>query len=229
MRLWRLKQQVGYKIQALLQLRRKLAPEVRQIMWGDDSEADAIIYSLYSDICQRRHSTEELRSLLSSLHVTGNQLDVILDLQSQVPVGDPVEKIYINLAVDTDPEYYLKFGRRVVPTSSTFQAALDLFQDRRLPADQVVRVAQDLVMNYGFSADELEAGLDELIRRRILGEETLADVLPVLKDNNLISTHFSPSMRPGKIHLRSGERVFQLEGVTEPWIPDHIDYLHDYR
>ena len=71
MRLWRLKQQVGYKIQALLQLRRKLAPEVRQIMWGDDSEADAIIYSLYSDICQRRHSTEELRSLLSSLHVTG--------------------------------------------------------------------------------------------------------------------------------------------------------------
>lgn len=228
-RLWRLTQQVGYKIQALLQLRSRLAPELRQVMWGDDSEADAIIYSLYSDICLRKHSPQDLRELLSSLHVTGKQLDVILELQSQVPVGDPVEKIYINLAVDTDPEYYLKFGRRVVATKSAFQAALDLFQDQRLPSDQVVRVAQDLIMNYGFSGDELEVEMDELIRRKIFAEESLAAILPPLQEAELIRRDFEPTVHPGKISQSSAGRIFQLEGVTEPWVPQHIDYLNDYR
>ncbi|PCI27406.1 hypothetical protein COB52_04825 [Candidatus Kaiserbacteria bacterium] len=228
-RLRRLTQQVGYKIQSLLQLRLRLSKDLRQILWGDDSEADAIIYSLYSDICQRRLSPSELRNILSGLYVTGKQLDVILRLQSQVPIGDPVEKIYINLAVDTDPEYYLKFGRRVVPTNSTFQASVDLFQDGRLPVDQVVRVAQDLIMNYGFSKDEIESELDDLIRRQILGKECMARIVPVLQAADLISLDFVPTVKPGKVDLQSGERVFRLEGVTEPWVPEHIDYLHDYR
>ena len=228
-RLRRLTQQVGYKVQALLQLRLRLTENVRQIMWGDDSEADAIIYSLYSDICQRRHSPKELREMLSSLHVTGKQLDVILELQSQLPVSDPVEKIYINLASDTDPEYYLKFGRRVVPTNSTFQASLDLFQDGRLKADQVIRVAQDLVMNYGFSRDELESDLDDLVRRQILGERCYHEILAPMQAAQLIPEDFQPTVQPIKVEFEDGKRVLPLEGVAEPWVPEHIDYLNDYR
>ena len=37
----RLNQQVGYKIQALLQLRSQFANEITQVLWGDDSETDA--------------------------------------------------------------------------------------------------------------------------------------------------------------------------------------------
>ena len=228
-RLWRLTQQVGYKVQALLQLRVRLPENVRQVMWGDDSESDAIIYSLYSDICARRHSPTELRQLLRSLRVIGDQVDVIMDLQGQIPEHDPVEKVYINLAVDTDPEYYLKFGRRVVPTTSTLQVSLDLYQDGRLRDEQVIRVAQDMVINFGFTTDELESELDDLIRRQVLGLEAYEKILQVLQENELISEHFKPSITPAPVDIRSGERVFQLEGVTEPWVPERIDYLRDSR
>lgn len=228
-RLWRLTQQVGFKVQALLQLRAQLREDVRQVLWGDDSESDAVIYSLYSDICARRWSERELISILRGLHVIGDQTDAILELQDRIPVGDPVEKIYINLATDTDPEYYLKFGRRMVPTYNTFQAALDLYQDKRLSAEQVIRVAQDMVMNYGFTNEELESSFDNLVRRQLLGNETVRAILPDLKNQNLFAPDFEPSIDPRPIVTQVGSRVYALEGVHEPWVPEHIDYLHEFR
>lgn len=228
-RLWRLTQQVGFKLQSLLQLRCRLKDDVRQVLWGDDSESDAIIYSLYSDICSRRWSEKELLSILRGLHVIGEQTETILDLQDQVPVGDPVEKIYINLATDTDPEYYLKFGRRMVPTYNTFQAALDLLQDGRLKHDQVIRVAQDMVMNYGFTSEELESSFDNLVRRQLLSQECVQEILPVLKSQELFAPDFEPSIVPKAVAQKEGSRVYALEGVHEPWVPEHIDYLHEFR
>ncbi len=228
-RLWRLTQQVGYKVQALLQLRTQMKQDVRQILWGDDSESDAIIYSLYSDICARRWNEKELMAILRGLHVVGEQTDTIMELQEQIPNSDPVEKIYINLAVDTDAEYYLKFGRRVVPTKNTFQAALDLFQDKRLTAEPVLRVAQDMVMNYGFTHEELESGFDDLVRRRQLADVTVREILPVLKMHGLFAPDFQTSLEPGKIANQVGDRVYGLEGTHEPWVPEHIDYLHEFR
>lgn len=228
-RLWRLTAQVGYKLQALLQLRLRLKNNVRQVLWGDDSESDAIIYSLYSDVCARRWSEKDLLAILRGLHVIGEQTDTILDLQDQIPPGDPVEKIYINLATDTDPEYYLKFGRRVVPTYNTFQTSVDLFQDGRLNSDQVVRVAQDMVMNYGFSNEELEFSLDNLVRRQLLGDSTVKEILPRLKAQALFAPDFQPSIEPRQIASQVGKRVYALEGVHEPWMPEHIDYLNEFR
>ena len=225
----RLNQQVGYKIQALLQLRSKVKGEVTQVLWGDDSETDATIYSLYSDICARRWSEEELIGILGNFHVTREQVDTILDLQEMCPEDDPVEKVYINLAVDTDPEYYLKFGRRIVPTFNSFQTSLDLFQDSRIQKDEVIKVARDLVMNYGFSSDELQLSLDDLVRRRILAGETLERVLPTLQENEIIAPDYEPSVSPGKVESQVGDRIFGVQGEHEPWIPERIDYLHDYR
>jgi hypothetical protein len=228
-RLWRLTQQVGFKLQSLLQLRVRLKDDVRQVLWGDDSESDAVIYSLYSDICARRWSEKELLNILRGLHVVGEQTDTILELQDQMPVGDPVEKIYINLATDTDPDYYLKFGRRMVPTYNTFQAALDLKQDGRLSSEQVIRVAQDMATNYGFTNEELESSFDNLVRRQLLGESTVKEILPLLQSQGLFAPDFTPSIEAKPISSQVGKRVYALEGVHEPWVPEHIDYLHEFR
>ena len=228
-RLWRLTQQAGYKVQALLQLRARLGEDVRQILWGDDSESDAVIYSLYSDICARRWSEKDLLNILRGLHVIGEQTDTILELQATIPPCDPVEKIYINLATDTDPEYYLKFGRRMVPTSNTLQTALDLYQDHRLNAEQVVRVAQDMVMNYGFTSEELQSSFDNLVRRQQLGDTTVAFILPLLKTHGLFAPDFALSIEPRPIAEQVDHRVYALEGSHEPWIAEHIDYLSESR
>jgi len=228
-RLWRLTQQVGYKLQALLQLRLHLAQDVRQVLWGDDSEADAIIYSLYSDLCARRLEERETRKILQHFKVTGQQVDTILRLLEDVPKQDPVEKMYINLASDTDADYYLKFGRRVLPTYNSFQLALDLFQDQRLSSAQLVTVGMDLMTNYGFGVEELENSLDELIRRPVLGEQTVQTILPVLKENGFVRSRYECAVAPKPILSRSESGIFELEGVTEPWVPERVDYLRDDR
>jgi len=228
-RLWRLTQQVGFKLQALLQLRTRLKDDVRQVMWGDDSESDAVIYSLYSDICARRWPEKDLLDILRGLHVVGEQTDTILELQEKIPACDPVEKVYINLATDTDPDYYLKFGWRMVPTYNTFQAALDLLQDGRLKQEQVIRVAQDMVTNYGFTNEELESSFDNLVRRQVLGAQCVSETLPLLKAQGLFAHDFQPSIEPKPVATQVGKRVRALEGVHESWVPEHIDYLNEVR
>lgn len=228
-RFWRLTKQVGYKLQALMQLRTRLGESVHQICWGDDSETDAIIYNLYSDICARRLGPNEIRAVLANFSVTGEQVDTILQLQAKVPEMDPVEKIYINLATDTDPEYYLKFGRRTHATYNTFQVALDLVQDQRLNLEGLYKVAQDMIYNYGFTPEELVKSLDEVIRRGVLSASSFARIKAFLVEKGLMHTSFTPTMEPLKDkHVVDG-KVYELEGLHEPWVPDRIDYFHDYR
>lgn len=228
-RWWRLTHQVGYKIQALLMLRMRFQANVKFIMWGDDSESDAIIYSLFSDICSHRTEGDDLRDILRNLHVLGEQTEMILSLQQKIPALDPVEKVYINLAEDTDADYYLKFGRRILPIYTSFQSAVDLFQDGRISASSVIKVAQDLVTNFGYTFEELERYLDDMVRRQRMGQETLLDLLPHLKTSGLINNKWEPSITPLSITLREGQKVIALEGSYEPWVPEHIDYFHDYR
>jgi hypothetical protein len=225
----RLRRQVGYKVQSLLQLRLRLKENVKQIFWGDDSESDAVIYNLYSDICARRVGTQDLRNTLKGFGVVNEQVDTILMLQMQIPENDPVEKIYINLAIDTDPDYYLKFGRRTLPTYNSFQVALDLYQDARLDEEGVLSVAKEMIASYGFTADELARSFDELVRRHVIGENTSVKIQNFLKDKNIFYPDYKPSVIPFKESKIENGHVYELEGHFEPWIPSRIDYLHDYR
>ena len=94
---------------------------------------------------------------------------------------------------------------------------------------RVVGVARDLVMNYGFSLDELRFGLDDLVRRKILGQEGLEKILPHLQEAQLLPSDFEPSVQPAQVNILQEERMSLLEGATEPWVPERIEYLNEYR
>ncbi len=228
-RFFRLTKQVGYKVQALMQLRLKLKENVRQICWGDDSESDALVYNLYSDICARRIGTQELRKTLQNFFVTNEQIDTILMLQSQAPENDPVEKIYINLAVDTDPDYYMKFGRRTLPTYNTFQVALDLAQDGRVPIEGLYTIAQDMIFNYQFSPEELQRTFEEMVRRKILGESACQQMIPFLNEKGLLPANYECPFSISKETQTNEGKVYELEGHSEPWVQPHVDYFRDWR
>jgi hypothetical protein len=199
----------------------RLKEDVRQVLFGDDSESDAVVYSLYSDICARRIEERPLRRVLDELHVIPSQQDAILDLQKRVPEQDPVEKVYINLANDTDPDYYEKFGRRLLPTYNTFQMAVDLFQDGRLSEFQLQRVAQDMVLNYGFTADELSTSMTDMVQRKRLLQRTTDDVIRILKSQRLLGSSLL-------IPASTISDMNQIK-VAGEWIPAHIDYSNDFR
>lgn len=228
-RLWRITKHVGYKVQALLQLRAFLKEDVRIILFGDDGESDAIIYSLFSDICARRINTSEIRRILNHYSTLDQQVDQIFRLQDLIPTNDPVEKIYINLADDTDSDYYLKFGLRIVPTYNAFQAALDLFQDGRLNIEHVASVGHRLTESYDYSFEQIEKSYDDMIRRGRLGAEACSELEPTLKKMNLLNPDFTASIPPKKVLEREGQTVRKLEGTFDSWVVEHVDYTHEYR
>lgn len=227
-RLLFLKKQVGYKIQSLLQLRTNLNPNVRMICFGDDSESDAIIYNLFSDICARRHLERQLIEILNDFGVTLAQIDEILRLQTLIEIQDPVEKIYINLATDTDPEYYLKFGRRTLPTTNTFQVALDLVQDQRLSLEELGSIIDELRNNYNFTADQLIVSFEELTRRQVLGLSSFEMIKNYFIEKKMISLSWISKAEPLREKVIDSGHVYELEGLFEPWIQKHIDYFNDY-
>lgn len=224
-----LRKQIGYKVQSLLQLRTRLSKNVKMICFGDDSESDATIYNLFSDICARRHTESQLTLLLEDLGVNYAQIDEILRLQNLIPVQDCVEKIYINLATDTDPEYYLKYGRRTLPTYNSFQVALDLVQDQRLSLEELGFIAKGLTEKYRFTSDQLVSAFEELIRRRVMGLSSFEMIKNFFIEQKIISMSWMPKSEPLKEKILDNGHVYELEGIFEPWIPRHIDYLKDYR
>jgi hypothetical protein len=212
-------------------LRAFMPENIKFIMFGDDSESDAVVYSLFSDICARRIQPSEFLSILEALHAPKEQRLRIQELQKNIPHNDPVEKIYINLVNDTDPDYYSKFGRRVLATYTTFQAALDLFQSRKLDLKSLVTVAQDMISNYGFSPEELAKSLNDLFERRFLTSEISEQVIAALKSEDLLPSRFSVSFKPlmALENLQKiGEKILGLDSEI-PWVPESIDYLNDFR
>jgi len=224
-----LRKQIGYKVQSLLQLRTRLSKNVRIICFGDDSESDATIYNLFSDICARRHTEAQLTLLLEELGVNYAQIDEILRLQSVIDVYDPVEKIYINLATDTDPEYYLKYGRRTLATYNSFQVALDLVQDQRLSLEELGFIARGLVEKYKYTPEQLVSTFEELIKRRVLGLSSYEMIKNYFIEQKMLSLSWMPKSEPLKEKTTDGGHVYELDGIFEPWIPRQIDYLKDYR
>lgn len=217
----RLNRQVGYKLQSLLDLRMRLNDSVEQILWGDDSESDAIIYSLYSDICAKRLKESEIRKILDNLNVEAFQVDIILELQKKIPIEDPVKKIYINLINDTDPDYYLKYGRRMLPTSNTLQLALDLYQDKRINKTQLIQVAQDMMTNYGFIQDEMSQSFDDFIERRVLEKEIIVETYDILMSSEIFPSYYK--------HYPIPDDYIIPKPNLKGWIPDYIDYFNDFR
>jgi hypothetical protein len=223
-----LKKQVGYKLQALLQLRLHLADDVRMMCFGDDSESDVIIYNLFSDVCARRHSKSQLEKLLEKMGVGVLQIEEIQRLQALTPIQDPVEKIYINLATDTDAGYYTKFGRRTLATYDSFQIALDLVQDQRLSLEELGSVMNEMQTKYNFSTGQITKSFEDLIRRRVMGLSSFEMIKNYLIEKKVIPLSWSTKIEPLREKTVENGHVYELDGLHEPWIRSEIDYLYDY-
>ncbi|EYF05230.1 hypothetical protein [Chondromyces apiculatus] len=167
-----LRGQLGYKLPALLRGRCELVAQrdgsgalVREVLLGDDAEADAFVYSLYADVCEGKVSLEDLTRIMRLGHAYG---DTILDARrfaSYVEKGPVVERILIHLDRQSSPSDFRIFGGRVVPFYNYLQAALVLHEGGRIPPFGVLRVAQDLVVAHNFDGAALARSYLDLSRR----------------------------------------------------------------
>ena len=220
-----MREQVGYKLPALLAGRAGLPPEVRETCFGDDAEADGFIYSLYGDIIAGRVKRRLLEEILERAGTYDDDAQRAVTLAEALPTGEAVQRIFIHLDRRSPTSRFDRYGARLVPVFNYLQAAMVMFEDGQLSAPAVVRVALEMVDRYGYTIDALRNSLQDLLRRGRLRRATARTLADELTPEKVPQLGALPSAR--ELLISFATRVRQLGDVPSMAIAldQPIDYL----
>ncbi len=175
-----LRDQIGYKLAALLQSRADLPRDVVEILFGDDAESDALVYSLYAGLSDHSISLDTLRQTLGVSKLPQQVQHELLESAARVQRGPRVEQIFIHLERLSAPTAFSDFGHSVCPFYNYFQPALVLAEKGALSYEAALRVANELIIEHRFSADALVATFLDLAHRghlsAVAGEQLIESV-----------------------------------------------------
>jgi hypothetical protein len=166
-----LRAQIPYKLPAMLRSRIGATAPL-ETLFGDDAEADAIIYCLYADLVADRVSLADLERVLVAARTYDDDANLILDLAKRVPRGPAVRRMFIHLDRKSPPNGFRRFGPRLVPVFNYFQIALVLFSDGVLSARQVMFVALEMLDSGQYERSILANSIQDLMRRGRLDRDT---------------------------------------------------------
>jgi hypothetical protein len=185
-----LRDQVGYKLEGLLETRAAMPSETLEYMFGDDAEADAFIYSIYTDLCAGRVDVPTLMRVLELAGVYPDVLPRIVRMAERVPRGGGAIRIFIHLDRVSAPTLFEEYGPRVCPFYNYFQPACVLVEHGVLPPLSALRVAAELVIHHGFTADALVASYLDMVARKHLGRRAADILVPFVEevDDSLLAT-----------------------------------------
>lgn len=147
-----LKEQVGYKLGHLLRGRLELPPKASEILLGDDSEADFVVYSIYHRLMIGEIEGENAKKELLRGGVDAEQIPVLLELAAKVRATlnglHPVKAIYINLTGFPNAKLAVK-DWRIPDLSREHQGAwpliLDLYEEGFVSKESVSTVKSRLL------------------------------------------------------------------------------------
>ncbi|CAN5808421.1 hypothetical protein BH11MYX2_BH11MYX2_31270 [soil metagenome] len=166
-----LRAQIPYKLPAMLRSRIGATAE-RETLFGDDAEADAIIYCLYADLVAGIVSVQDLERVLTASRAYDDDAVRILELARNVPKGPAVRRMFIHLDRRSAPNVFRRFGPRLVPVFNYFQTALVLYEDKVLSARQVIFVALEMLDSGQYELGHLATSVQDIIRRGRVKRET---------------------------------------------------------
>lgn len=174
-----LRDQLGYKLHALLsasedEAKSGVAAEL-ELLVGDDSEADAFVYSLYADIREGSLDQDQLSSILSAGQLYRDDAETILWLaKRRFGSARPNSTIVlIHLANQTAPSEFDAFGPRVGAFFNYAQAAFILFEHGLLSRSAVLRVTAAFTRLHRFDSSALARSYWDLGRRGLVSERSL--------------------------------------------------------
>jgi len=234
LRLRAVKDQLGFKLPALLLARLQATPLLpgesgvrHETLFGDDAEADAFVYSLYGDVLAGRVDEDVLVAVCERGRVYPDVLEALVDCARQVERVDAVERILIHLERQTPPDTFRVYGQRAVPFYNYFQAALVVHEDGRLPAEAVLRVGVELVVHHRFDGDALARSYLDLARRGHLrgsGAKGLVDGFEAWKE---------PGRMPGYGELETlvarlpelADKARAMHRDEPPTAPDYLELV----
>jgi hypothetical protein len=216
-----LRDQVGFKLGAMLASREPLAAELDEILFGDDAETDAFIYSLYADLCAGRVGSEVLTRVLEQAAVVPEDVPKLLHLAARLPKRDHCRRIFIHLDRMSSLDAFEVYGARVCPFYNYFQPALVLLEHDAIEPRAALRVAAELVIDQAFTSDALTASYLELARRGQVSARSIERVLPALSGlGEAEYASATPTLRA------FGDELSRLHLPPAKWPgPSEIDYV----
>src|SRR5688572_11832190 len=110
-----MREQVGYKLPALLAGRSGLAAETPESCFGDDAESDGLIYSLYADVVARRIERPQLEEILRKAGTYEDDAQRAVTLAEALPAAEAVRRIFIRLDRHSPTARFDRYGARLVP------------------------------------------------------------------------------------------------------------------
>lgn len=179
-----LKDQLGYKLGALFKTSltetRQGFCARRELLVGDDSEADAFVYCLYADVRQGRIDLEMLARVLEEGELYDRDRKQTLELarEAYATASDEHFLILIHLDRQTPPSKFAPFGPRVVPFFNYAQAALVLLDQGLLDADAAHRIGATLIAEHRFDLEGLARSYWDLRRRETVSPNLLGRLQP---------------------------------------------------
>ena len=128
----RLREQLGFKVCALLSLR-LARPMSWEYLYGDDTEDDARAYALYARLISGDLSAGEMEQVMADNGIKRDDRRCILRLTDRLGyVTGRVHKAFIHLENGHSPESFTGLGDVVVPVHGAVQLAMALFQDGQI-------------------------------------------------------------------------------------------------
>ena len=226
-----MREQVGYKLPALLAGRSGLPEDTKETCFGDDAEADAFVYSLYADVLSGRVDRALLEKVLAAARVYPDDAKRTLSLADSIVQSsthsEAVGRIFIRLDKHSPTARFDRYGARLLPVYNYFQAALVLLEDGLIDASAVIRVALEMVDRFDYTLDALRNSLQDLLRRGRLEMATTQRLAARLEEGIEPLGSLPPSR---ELLARFAERVRALPPPPEAARPPvktqrPIDYL----
>lgn len=220
--------QLGYKLPALLRSRAAMsvadgAEPPRESLFGDDAEADAFVYSLYAAVVAGRVDAPLLLEVCRRGRVYEDVAEELVSFATRIDHREAVERIFIHLERQTPPNDLRVYGPRVVPFYNYLQSAFVLFEDARIPADAVLRVAVELVVVHRFDGDGLARSYLDLAKRGHLRGVRVPELATALE--SWLAREPVPSATELRRMLERLPAHAEIARTASPFELDPPDYL----
>ncbi len=163
-----IKGQIGYKLPALLRARAATPVEATEVLFGDDVEADALVYSLYADAISGRVGAAEVSRVMEKAGAYPDEIDLALKALVEIEPADAVERVFIRQERGVSIERLSALGHRVVPVRSWWQAALVLSEMKHLTPEAVASVMVRVFEEEGRDPWVMGALAQDVVRRGCL-------------------------------------------------------------
>ncbi len=172
----RLKDQLGFKLSALL-TGRQSRPLATEYLFGDDVEKDAEAFALYAEVMAGELGAGELEQRLVQAGVPTDDRKGIQNLISALPTNrGQVGRIYIHLETNHDPQDFAELGPRVVPVKGACQMALALYAEELLGASAVSSACRAVKQKKGYRYGNVDEMLADAKKRGLINDEKISEL-----------------------------------------------------